>query len=342
MDAARHGRDTGRTPTVVLLTGVYQNAGDALIADRALAFARWARRDLRIIEVNRASDPREAVELTDVRVCIVTGGPHWQADMRPRILPRIEAFMDAGVPITSWGGGWRSLNDAWPNQPTLDLLAYIRSSGLPVGVRDDYTADRLGELGIGCQMIGCPAWLGPAPGNLHRQGRRLVVSASPKIGKSQQALHSLLSVIEAARGLDWSVGVFFQHALAWYQETASRDFGTDIARIRSAGADILDSKGQLAVMREVLDSASAQIGWRLHSYVYATTCGIPALVICEDERAPNMAMAMGFPVAHSHHDALITAFLRNPKRVLEPENTSAFRDRLAKCQADTAAFWQEL
>lgn len=334
--------DVDAPSAVVLLTGVYQNAGDALIAHRALAFARRARPDLRILELNRAIDPRQTVALERVKACVISGGPHWQADMRPRILPRIQVFIDAGVPITSWGGGWRSLTDAAPTRETRELMDSIAESQLPVGVRDDYTVNKLAEFGINAEMIGCPAWFGGTPRRFNWHPRRLVISASPKIGKSPSARDSLLASIEISRYLRWRPQVFFQHPLSWYQQTATIDLAADLASIQASGASIVDSKGRLSIMCKTIDSAAAHMGWRLHSHVYASTRGIPSLVISDDERAPNMARSMSFLAAKSHNDPMMEQFLESPKTAMRNLLPPAFDSSIAACKEGATGFWKRL
>jgi polysaccharide pyruvyl transferase WcaK-like protein len=326
---------------VVLLTGVYQNAGDALIAKRARSLITQVRKDLQLIELNRRTEPSELLTKQSGLHCIITGGPHWQLNMVPRLLPHIEKFMDADIVISSWGGGWRGPHTHPPNEATSALIKYIKNCGGFVGVRDNFSVNRLKKFGLSVEMTGCPAWFGGVPRTFKPLGQTLVISAGAKAFKEERSFESLHELVIHARQAGWNTIVFFQHPIEWYLQTSRLNADKLLSQLRNLGVLLYDSQGQLRRMKQAIDSATVHIGWRLHSHIYACTRSIPSLAIAEDERASNMGPSMGFQCVSQINDPRIRLVLEH-RDFSGIESSIDLQPAIQKCREKTNRFLKEL
>ena len=297
----------------LVLTGAYNNAGDYLIASRAIALLRRFRPDRTVAEYTRKviSDREFKDAASTARAVLIAGGPAFRKDLVPGVVPEgINDILDMGVPVILFGVGWKHYSGTWQdahryglNESTLQLLRVSAQHGYSHSCRDlhsRYIARRHGFDNV--HVTGCPALFRetgvPASPVIPELVQRIVFSPGVSYLRESGGMTQLLYLARELRTRhpEATITAAFHHSLD--RETLRSAYGATSIHVRryartrqllrllkSIGVEISDISGNLDAMRALYDSADAHIGYRVHGHVYMTSGGKPSVLLAEDNRA---------------------------------------------------------
>jgi len=300
----------------VLLTGSKNNAGDYLIKQRAKSLLTAYRPDRELVDMDgwKPLTDEQLNVVNSSAALLLTGGPAVNTRMRPVVYALRENLDDIGVPITTFGVGWRSPDGRWSrtnrfgfNEASKQLLQRIEGSGLQASVRDFHTQNVLHHSGLTrVLMTGCPALY-----SVDHLGRQLDVPATIERVSISLGVHFVRSrtLEEQSRELvravqdafpEAQVNVAFHHSLderyaAAYGKTtpvykAQRRF---LAWLEEQGVGHVDLSGSADRLVHHYGDTDVHVGYRVHAHIYMTSIRKPSLLLAEDGRGMALKDVLG-------------------------------------------------
>ncbi|HET6244698.1 MAG: polysaccharide pyruvyl transferase family protein [Bacteroidetes bacterium] len=291
----------------VILTGSKNNAGDFLIKHRAKKLFSELRSDRKIIDIDawKQFSDEELEIVNNSRALILMGGPALQFDMRPKVYELTQYLNDIKVPIISMGIGWKSREGEWRsshtyklNEPTLELLKRIDSSGYCSGVRDYHTLNILLKNKFSnFLMTGCPALYNTDFIRKAFDTNIPIINISYSLGVSFVESDSMeTSMKENILGLssffkEKNFQVVFHHSLKKevYQSSPEHDkfYKKHVefqAWLNDNQINYKDISGSAEGLIEHYQKCDLHIGYRVHAHIFMCSESRLSVLLNEDGR----------------------------------------------------------
>ncbi len=295
-------------PSIVLLTGSKNNAGDFLIKHRAMALLHHFKPDFQLIDYN-AWEPIDNNKLNIInksRCLLLTGGPALQENMYPRVYRLLRDLDSIEVPIVTMGIGWYAADATWYHvhryplsKTTLSLLERIDSSGYYSSVRDYHTLRVLHRYGFKNYVVtGCPALFDldhlvdssvPLPHPPSNIGFSLGVSLKDSLRMYKQMQEVLLGTRRLFPNANLVVAFHHDSAMS---EGPSPSVPKILAKaqdnfrfwLETNNIKSTDISGSADNLIHFYNGCDFHIGYRIHAHIYMSSISRPSILISEDGR----------------------------------------------------------
>jgi hypothetical protein len=233
-----------------------------------------------------------------------------------------DAIEKVNLPCVMAGLGAQSRNDGNPRlalkEGTVRLVKIISERGKCIGVRGEFTASVLAELGIhNFELTGCPSFyssLSPElalrrkpPGDI----RRVALNGSRRVFKGSFDPERMRAVENAllTDALNYDTEFFAQNGAEEIQLALDPDRITDarLEPLTSYYSSVAPGEvirffrnktrlfGSIDEWRDALSSFDLVIGTRIHGCVLGMLAGVPPILVTHDTRTQEMSRLLGLP-----------------------------------------------
>lgn len=289
-----------------VLSGAVKNAGDFLIEKRSVDLIKYHYPDAEICLFQRNQPLDDELEkLNQCDFIVMAGGPLFQPNVYPAVMPLVKDLKQIKPPVFSLGLGWKGkytdeIYTTYRFSKEMHALIHKMSENAPLSCRDWYTVRALRENGYtDCVMTGCPAWYcldilqHPDKRRQYVQDDSICISDPA----SQKNIHLVIPIVKAVRNKFPDSDVLY---------VVHRDDVNDAnldGKHNACLKDLQDKLDKLGVRTiniargiegfSVYDTCRFHIGFRVHAHIYNLSRGKQTILVNEDARGKGVNDALG-------------------------------------------------